>query len=401
MRHSISLQSVNSPLTSSLLEEKNRYTSKGPLKALLSMTTGPCLLMLGSTFHSWMELFLISKAYKGNSIFIVGAASFLKLIVSTFPICLGQGLTGKISGLIAEDNSDEAFKVISDMFRITFAIMIIVCFGMLAIGKELMLFMSCPTQDLEIAYQYLIPTLVCYPFATFFQMCCGIIQAQGRSFLSGMLQIGGFALNIGIFAPILYFLIKVPFPLSSLSFGLSQAFPSVILFSLLFSGGLKFQMNFCMLFKKFSSETKSAVMMGLPILINILSQTLPQLLLFSYTIKAAVPENLSDIVGSLLSVQRKIYTLVIAIPQSINQGFLACGSFSHGAHMIDHYRKILFYAIFFVILYSGLWTILMVCKADLFVSIWVDDGKVLKFSNSYLRIPYYTQILNAVPCTLR
>ncbi|KAK8888662.1 hypothetical protein M9Y10_033396 [Tritrichomonas musculus] len=110
-------------------------------------------------------------------------------------ISFSQACVGRSSGLIGESRFEEAGQVVVAINRIAFFSMIIVPIIFYFLTKPILVFMGCTAEMAERALPYLTLILYMMPFIALFQISCGIIQSEGRSMLSGLMQLLAFVLN--------------------------------------------------------------------------------------------------------------------------------------------------------------------------------------------------------------
>jgi Na+-driven multidrug efflux pump len=212
----------------------------------------------------------------------------------------------KFSQLIAQGKKEESSKLVTDIFRIGFLVIAIGRALLFIFSRPLLNFLNVPDNLLTKCVQYLIPFFICFPFMSFVLFFVGIYQGQGKSIQSGSMLFGIFAIDFGIVAPILFFLIKVPFILAAFPQTLTSSVFGIILTILLFKNKFEINMDFSMLISRFSSETKGAIAMGLPFFMGNLFSHFSHMLQFRYTLKATSSDILSS-VGSILSAYQNIY----------------------------------------------------------------------------------------------
>ena len=374
-------------------DEKKRFASKGPLSTLFSLSVGPVVYNTGISIHDAVNLMMIARACKGNSLQVVGFSSLIQYLCMCTIVYFKQAVIAKIASLLGAGQKAEAGQVITDLFRIAFIALGFVALLFYYISLPMLKFMGCDDQTSLDAREYLLPILASMPFISLFQLSNGFIQSQGRSTLCGVLQFVGFALNCGILAPILLFAVKVPLKYAGVSFALSQSIPGVIMTYLIFAGKFNIHPDKSMFCKCISKETLHALLLGTPFILNILAGALPPMVLLSYMMKAATAAGNASIIASVFSVYLKLQSAINSVSIGINQGLMVSGSFARGANDPMRIVKLFYCSCIVTFIYHCCWIPLMETRPDLVAQIWITDPDELEYSRTFLKIPFYTNCL--------
>ena len=373
--------------------ERKRFASKGPLKTLLSLSIGPVTYNTGISIHDAVNMMMIARACKGDSLEIIGFSSLIQYLCMCTIVYFKQAVIAKIASLLGAGQKELAGQVITDLFRVAFVALGVVAVIFYYISIPMLEFMGCDYEKSIVAREYLLPILASMPFISLFQLANGFIQSQGRSMLCGALQFLGFAINCGFLAPILLFAVKVPVKYAGISFALSQSIPGVILTGLIFAGKFNIQPEKKMFLKCISKETLNALLLGTPFILNILAGALPPMVLLSYMMKAANAAGNADDFASVFSVFLKLQSAINSVSIGINQGLMVSGSFARGANDPSRIVKLFYCSCCVTFIYHCCWIPLMETRGDWVARIWVTDQTQLELSRQFLRIPFYTNCL--------
>jgi len=376
-------------------EEQIRFSKFSPLRTLIQLSIGPLVFQLGIAIHDALDLYMISKAFKGDSIQIVGFASLVRYLSMSFSIFFSQACVARISTLIGEGNFGQASQVVADLYCISFISMIFVSIVFYFLTPFIMIFMGCTNEMSYQAREYLLPILVSIPVISLFQLSCGVLLAVGRSFLSGIVQFAAFTLNIGIFAPILFFYFKIPFKYCGIAFALSQAIPGIIMTAIVFSNGFNIEIRFSQLFCKPSTDTIMGMKQAAPYILSVFSGAIPPMVLINFIMRSAASQGIIDSVAKILSVLFKLQAIVNSFSIGIGQGFLSSGNFASGSKNNNRLLSLFTDAIIITFLLQMVFLPFFLLESSLITGIWLRK-EYLQISAKYLKIPFFTNWLTSI-----
>ena len=382
--------------TTIMTRQQERYEQNTPLVQLLRMSTGPLVYQVGVAIHDAVDMLLISRAFDDEVVQIIGFGSMIRYLCMSVTIFFSQACVGRESGLIGESRFEEAGRVVVDIYRIAFCSMIIVPIIFYFLTKPILTFMGCTPEMAERALPYLTPILCMMPFIALFQITCGIIQSEGRSMLSGIMQLLAFILNCGFFGPILLFAIKVDFKYAGIGFALSQAIPGIILSALMLSRKFDTQAHWKMLVGKFSHETWEGIKLASPFIINVIAGTIPPVIMINFMMTEAFAEGIGAEVGAVYSVFLKIQPIINSFSIAFSDGMLSSGSYAHGSLNHSRFAKLLTWDFILNMVSQAIFLPLICYRPDLLVKIWLSDPEYLKLSRKFVAIPFYSNWVNGV-----
>ncbi|EAY16919.1 hypothetical protein TVAG_150700 [Trichomonas vaginalis G3] len=383
-------------MTRSLSKEQLRYEAHSPFMTLLEMSVGPLIYMLGIAIHDAIDLLLISKAFTETEVTIVGFATTIRYLCMSVAIYFSQACVAKTSALIGADRFSFAAQVTADLYRLAFVSSIIIPVIFYFISDPLLRFMGCTPAMSKEACSYLIPILCLMPLISTFQLSCGTLQSEGRSILSGLMQLTAFALNCGVFGPALLFGLKIPFKYAGFSFAISQALPGIVLSLLIFSGKLNDYIKWGNLVKKPIKETYDSLKIASPYILNVIAGVFPPLILINLMMNAASKQGITQYCGPVYSIFLKLQPLVNCFSISFGQGMLGTGSYAHGSGN-DNRLLHIYYSTFGLTLIFQLVLLPIIVFFPRYVAkIWLRDSKSLDLSVKMLPIPFYTNWTTAI-----
>ena len=376
--------------------EELRFSSKKPFQTLLIQSIGPLLYNVGNAIHDAVDMLIISLALGEHALQIVGFSSLIRFLLRSFAVFFCQGAVARIPALIAEHRQSEAAQVITDLYRLTLVSMVIMPVIFVFISKPMLKFMGCTDEIAEDCFDYLIPIICISPLTGIYQMGCGFLQSEGRSILNTLMQLSAFVLNCGLFAPLLFFVAKVKVNLAGLPFALSQIIPGIVLLILIFNGKFNLKPKWRYWGQKFSKETWTALKLALPFVLNIIAGAFPPMLLMNFMMKAAAVIGKSGPVADGYSVFLKIQTLVNSFSQGFSQGMVASGSYANGAKKQRRMLEIFGWTVSLSSIILLIFTPIMIAKPEWMGSIWISEKEELDYAKDMLRIPFYSNFLNAL-----
>ena len=208
---------------------------------------------------------------------------------------------------------------------------------MLNICKPLTKWFGADEHIQNMGFQYLIPITGLTIFYEMYQICCGLLQSEGLSWIYGVCQVCSLLLNMVCLDPLFLIAFKTPIWGASLASIIASFLPMTVLMVLIF----KYQM-FC---NKFSSETKSALKLGLSTLVELLSGNLPDVIIQKWLGNSGNAIGQYNEVISAWDILLRVYMFVLGINNGIAQGLLPSASFAFGAKRLKKFRNLVLHAL--------------------------------------------------------
>ena len=371
----------------------NPFEKKNTFLTLIHFSIGPVLFTTGISLHDAVDLYLISKALGTNSLQIVGFASLIRYLCMCTTIYFSQSIIAKLSGLIASGKKKEATQVVSDLFRISFFTMLIIPIFFYFFSIPILQYIGSSYEISIQSRKYLIPIFFLMPFITIFQLSCGFLQSQGLSISSGLFQIGSFFLNCGFLSPILLFIFKIPITFSGFSFAFSQSFLGIILFFRIYQGKYDIKPKWNSLLNPLSKETKTSLILGLPYILNILSNALPPMVLLRYIMKSAESIGFNLQIGAIFSVFLRIQSTINSFSIGINQSLMVCGSYAKNSQNYQRLFGFLKSAISITLTYHLIWMPIMITNPQIISKLYLSENSLIDLSKQLIKIPFLTNFL--------
>ena len=387
-------------LTSEVNQDNNSQDielgSKKPLKTLLLLSIGPFLFNFVCSIYGFIETWYFSKAFGDTSLAILGAVFPMVIMASLFPSYIGSGYGIQTGYLFGQKKPQEAAQLYIDHLRICFIASIL--FGILIFYGTIPLCMALGASK-ELAEQgklYMLPYGFGYFGTLLFTITCNLYLAVGKSGIFGLSQLGSSILNQGIIAPFLLFIIKTPIWGSLLSTQLSNGIFGLILTIPIFLKKTDYQPNLKMFIQPFSSETKTALIIGIPSLINVISRSCTPMLFQKYLTFAAKIQGISESVLMVWGINNKIQYAVMSFTYTFTAGYIPCASYAHGANRISRLLKLGIHGTWLSTLFTGILSLIIIFYVKNIASLWSKDINFLNTAESILPIFHYTIFLQGI-----
>ena len=382
-------------------KEYEKFMKYSPLVTLMIMTLAPLTMFLQALGET-IDMMMISKRFANepdlHAIEIIGFSTNAFDILTYIGMFFGQALIVKVSSLIGEGERDQATLLTIDMIRIGFLFTIIfaICFNFAI--KPLIKFVGCPDNMVDSTYKMMIPLLVGSPILTLFAISFSFLQSIGSSIPSALEKLAAFALQSGIFTPLLLFGFKTSTTFMRFSVVLSQFVVSGITFFLIFKGKFSLKLPIKYLFGKFCKETPNALLLAFPLIIQLMGFELPPILILK-SLTAANPDA-SKIIGGAFGVFIKVFGLLTSLLPSIGSGYLSCATHAFGYGNMKRLISYFFWALLFGFLVSLIPVPIMIFKPRLIAQLFLTDEDELALAEKILPIPFYTSWLSALAIIL-
>lgn len=394
MKDEVSLASSLATSDPATQEESDRFVKYHPFINVLIMSVGPFLSTIGSAVIDSIDLMLISIRFKKQpdsyAVQIIGIGFFVLQVCHDIGLFLAQAVIVRVSSLIGEGNRDAACQLTVDAFRLSVIINMISSIIITFVARPIMQFAGCTPNIMENSMLLVISTIAGLPFYTLFHIGTGFLQAIGKAVMNGWVHLTANILQTFIITPILQFGLKIHVTLSNISQAIAQSIVGIILFITIFKGKYSLKPTFQMWYKPFSSETKRALLMSLPLIPAFINALVPSSLILRYMTSACESESKKNDIIAVYTIILKIFMFGVAIPIALSVGFLTTGTHSMS---VSNYRRMLM-SLSFVFLITTIFLIifipLMISKPLLIMKLFTSSKSQLDFAEKMVPIPMYT-----------
>ena len=241
----------------------------------------------------------------------------------------------RLSYLFGQHHTKDCAQLYVDFLRLAVILGVIVPCVVLPIVKPMIRWFGADEELVDMSFQYMLPvTLLCF-LNFMYMMACGLIQAEGKSLLYGIVQVSSFVLNMGVFDPLFLLGLKLPIWGASLATIVAEGIPGIILTVLIMCGKFSLKPSWSMFFKKPTVETWEACKVGFASFIEQISVAIPCIVMQKYVNMASSVIGQYNVVIAVWAVIEKLYQLVGGICIGFSYGLLPAASYAYGANRMN------------------------------------------------------------------
>ncbi|KAK8834246.1 hypothetical protein M9Y10_035714 [Tritrichomonas musculus] len=374
-------------------DEQERLGAHPALQTLLRQSLGPLCSQVVSSLYSIVDSFWVSHTIGADGLTATGSVSLLEAINNAFGLYLLSCVSSRISYLFGQKRHEECAQVFVDIIRISWIFSIILPIIILNICKPLTKWFGADEYIQEMGFQYMIPVTGLTIFYEMYQICCGLLQSEGLSWIYGVCQVCSLLLNMVCLDPLFLIAIKTPIWGASLASIIASALPMIIIMTLIFKHKFTVKPTFKMFIHKFTPETKSALKLGLSTLIENLSANLPDIVIQKWLGNSGNAIGEYNVVISSWNVTIRIYMFIVCINNGIAQGLLPTASFAFGARRLKRLRNLAFHALWIGTAWNALCEVIVISCPRSLAKIWVKEKKFLDMTEKFFKNGFYCIVL--------
>jgi Na+-driven multidrug efflux pump len=380
-------------------EEAMRLGADPPFRTILKLSAGPVISQTLQACYGLADTLWVARTIGTQGIAVYGAifvVEFLAVNVSNYLMC---GLSIWLSYLFGEGRGHEGSQIFVDFIRVAFILGMIVPAIVLPITKPLVKWFGADDNLAEMSFQYMMPVSIGCFFNFLYTMACGVLQAEGRSLVYGLVQFAGIAANIAIFDPLFLVALKLPIWGASLATILSSGLIGVILTVLILGGKFSLTPSWRMFLCKPSAGTWEALRVGIGSFAANLSFTLPTILLQKWVNEASLAIGCYEVVISVWAVIEKLYQLIGGVSIAISNGLLPAAAFAYGAERLNR----LFWLFVYATVAGTISTTVLATITDIWPAqisrLWDSDPEFLDWASRLIPKAFYTAVFIACQYT--
>lgn len=375
------------------IDEQTRLGAFPPLPTLLKQATGPICSQVVTALYGIVNSFWVSRSIGPHGLTAMGTVSIVEAINMAFGHYLSACISSRISYLFGQKRNNECAQVFVDIIRLSLIFSICVPVVILSITKPLVRWFGADQEIQDMALIYMIPMSGLTIFYQNYMICCGLLQAEGLSWLYGVFQICSLIVNMAALDPLFLLGFKTPIWGASLASIIASTIPMIILMTLIFRGKFDVKPTFSMFKNKFSKESFSALKVGLTTLIELLSSNLPDIVIQKYLGLTANSIGKYNEIISVWSVLLRIYGFIICVCNGIAVGLLPCASFAFGAQRLRRVRNLALHALWIGIVWGALCEAIIIPNAREFAKLWLNEEEFLYWAKRILQSCLYGVVL--------
>ena len=374
-------------------DEQKRLGFYPALQTLLKQSLGPLCSQIVTSMYLIVDSFWVSHTIGADGLTATGAVSLLEAINNSFGLYLLSCVSARISYLFGQKRNEECAQVFVDIIRVSWIFSVILPIIMLNICKPLTKWFGADEHIQEMGFQYLIPVTGLTIFYEMYQICCGLLQSEGLSWIYGICQVCSLLLNMVCLDPLFLIAFKTPIWGASLASIIASFLPMTVLMVLIFKGKFTVKPTFKMFCHSFSPETKSALKLGLSTLVELLSGNLPDVIIQKWLGNSGNAIGQYNEVISAWNILLRVYMFVLGINNGIAQGLLPSASFAFGAKRLKRFRNLVLHALWIGTAWNTICDIIVMTNSRSIAKIWLKDEKFLNIAEKFFKNCFFTIVL--------
>ena len=374
-------------------DEHYRLGGRSPLVTLFALLAGPLLSQLTNSVYGLVDSLWISKSHGTFGLKVLSSIFLFDYITFAFGEFLLISVSTKMSYLFGKKKEKEASQVVVDLFRFCFVLGIILPASILPIVKIVTKWVSDDDEVAEAAFWYMVPLLAASCSDLTYLLGIGVLQGEGRTLLSGTIQILSLMCNMLVFDPIFLFKCKFGVWGAALSTVVSEAIPGITLMCFILSGKFSLKFKASMFLKKPSKHSYSALKIGFASFMLNLSSAVPEFALQKFmAMTASAIGQLSPILA-LWDTFSRLYEMGLAIMYAFDGSFLPSASYAYGRRLYKRFIKLAGHTLWITVVWCGIFSAVLCLFPAQIASLWSKDESFLYWAKELFPIGYCTLCL--------
>ena len=382
-------------------EEDKRLGTKSPIWTVLALSVGPLISQTVQAFYGIADSLWVAKTIGQIGISVFGAVFIVEFVAIAVSNYLMSSLGIQLAYLFGEGKTENCAQMYVDFIRLAFILGIVVPAIVMPTTVPLVKWFGADDELANLCFQYMLP-VTCLCFLNFlYMMGCGLIQAEGRSLMYGLIQVGSFALNMGVFDPLFLVGLRMPIWGASLATIIAEGLPGVTITILILCGKFSLRFKPRMFISKPTIETWKGLKVGFASLISQVSYTIPLILMQKYVnlASSSISHECYSTVLAVWSVIEKLYQLVGGICVAFSYGMLPSASYAFGAGRLNRVMWLFIHATWIATAVSLVMSVFMIAIPDKLARIWSTDAYFLEWVKLMVPKVFYTTIFIAYQYT--
>jgi Na+-driven multidrug efflux pump len=356
-------------------EEDVRLGGLPPLKTIAFLSVGPVIAQLSNAFFAILSTFWVSKAVGDDGLSAMSTYNAFDGIGRAFGFFIAVAASMQVAALFGEGNRVEAGQVCADLIRFSGVFGVGVPALLIPLLKPSARWFGAADHIVDIGFDYICPMTACTLTTCLYCLTTGFLQGEGRTFFSGLVNIGCLVINIVILDPIFLFAMKMGMLGVGVATVISEVVPAVILLVMYYKGKFGVKPAVGQLLRKFSPHTIPALKVGTSQLIANLSGYVPSIAVRKY-IGMATGDDFDNAMAGFNTCIR-FNTVTVAFFQGISMGFIPAASYAYAAHRYRRFIWLIVHATWICAVWGAITSIIT-------LSIPREISKLFSDSEGYL-----------------
>ncbi|MDE6241684.1 MAG: MATE family efflux transporter [Anaeroplasmataceae bacterium] len=370
------------------MEQENSFLGCEKVSKLLLKFSIPCILsLLISALYNIVDQIFVGNSelgYLGNA--ATGIVFPILIIAQAFAWCIGDGSAAYLSLCQGRKDTKSAHKCIGTGITITVIISVILLTVFLIIKEPLLRLFGASDNTIDLAIEYFVIVIPFFPVFMVMNMMNSVIRADGSPAFSMIAMASGAVVNI-ILDPIFIF---------ACHFGIAGAAWATVIGQIV---SFVLTVIYCFRTKTFKFILKSfipnfkifknALLLGISTFITQMSIVVISLVCNIMLAKyGALSKYGPDIPISAISIETKVFTIIINIVVGIVLGGQPIIGYNYGAGKIDRVKKTYQLILLSSLIVGLVSTLIIEIFPDAVIAIFgsANDALYLEFSRKLFRI---------------
>ena len=354
-------------------EESVRLGSKPPLKTILSLISGPLLSQLCNCIYGFVNNYWISRGVGEDGLKVLSSLFLFDCLIYSFASLTSIAAASHISYLFGQGRQKETNQLVVDLFRINMILGIIYPLIIIPTAKPVVKWFTTKDDIAQEAFYYLCISSG-FSFVLFsFQLFCGILQGEGRTWLYGFMQIFALVLDMCCLLPIFVLVLHLGVWSAALSQLIAQFIPTLIMTIMLLCKKINLQLECKMFISKFSPETWKSIKVGFATFVLCLSEAFPQFALQKYIIMVATTQGIQEEIMQMFTIISRLYSFAICILVAFDSAYVPPASYAFGKRQYKRVIRLSLHVIWLSCAWSGLFEIIVLIFPSQIFGIFTND----------------------------
>lgn len=371
------------------------FETNGELKSLFLLSLGPFIAQLSQGFYGLVNTIWVAKALGNDGVAAIGASAVVEFVPFALSAYLSVCITTQVSYLYGKGYRNECTSLYIDFIRILIILGLLLPGILLPVAGPVIKWFGANDEITRMGFMYMVPLAVGSPLVFLFHVYCGLLQAEGHTFMYALAQLGAFAMYM-MLNPLFLLYFKWPIWGTSLASVISNSIPGIVLTVLVFKGKFSIKPKLNMIIKKFSSETSEGLKSGLSVLFEEAAIVLPFVLLQKYLSNAANAVGEYTSVMAVWSIIGDVQELSTCLCSAVMTGLLPATSYSYGAKNFPRILKLIVHATWMMTIWSTIFSLIFIFFPGQVASIWSKDPEFIKWAKPMIRVYALANALSPV-----
>jgi Na+-driven multidrug efflux pump len=365
-----------------------------PLRILLCTCIGPLLEAIGDAGQQLFESVFVGNngdSHALPALAVAGSLGFINVSASCMFHVTASSIFARLRG---EGRECEIAQVFADLIRIVFVTSLLIPLFLLpCLGGILSLF-SGDDSIVKAAKSYLIPVIAGVGFTCFNRLFIGTLQAEGRSFVAGVIQLANVGFTLLVFDPILIIVADMGIFGAGLSI-LCADFVIFVLFVCLFiSARFDTQTSVSNLRAGLSKDTYAAVKTGIVEFFMHFVEAVPGLLNRWFLMKVSAEAGNQENAITAYDIALRFWEVLQGLAVAVGEAVLAATSFAAGANRYQRVLSLLMWGSIIAGIGCGVLEVIILTLASQIAQIFTDSNDITEMTARILATIYVVHVVS-------